>query len=106
MWLTKATHDILKEMAAADSREDYEDAEIVCDGGLCYLGLRRVHPGSINRLLHMMAISDRSDSDVRRYCINDTGRAIVRRPAIVQEIMWATAQKKAFTIRDDRVVEM
>jgi hypothetical protein len=108
VWLTKATYEILEKMMAADARGDFENAEIVSDddGGACYLGLHRVHSGSINRLLIMMAISDRSDTSMRRYCINDAGRAIVRRPNIVQEIMWATAHKKPFTIKNDRVIEL
>lgn len=106
VWLTKAMLDVLKEMIAAEARDDLDGAEIVQDG-LCYLGLRRIHPGTITRLLQLMAISDRSDTEImRRYRINDTGRAIVNRPEIVREIMVAVSRHQAFTIRDNQVVAL
>lgn len=106
MWLTNTLDEILREMIAATDREDVENAEIVCEGIFCYLGLRRVHRGSVRRLLTLMAISDRSDGSMERYAVNDMGRAIVRRPAIIQELATALREKKAYTIRDDRIVPL
>jgi hypothetical protein len=105
MWLTKALDTILREMIAAEDREDFEEAEIVCDGGLCYVGDRRIHKGSVYRLLQLMAIKDVSDTKgCERYRVNDMGRSIVRRPAIIQELARALIDKKSYTIKDDRIV--
>lgn len=105
MWLTKALATILREMRDAEDRGDSDAAELVC-GSECWLGDRRVHRGSVDRLLTLTAISDRSDEGaaLERYCINEMGRAILRRPDIIQEYTAALRAGGSYTIRDDRLV--
>lgn len=104
MWLTAAMRSILDEMIAADMREDFEDAEIVCEG-VCYLGNRRIHRGSVTRLLTIMAISDCSNSGgMERYRVNEIGRAAVVRPQVIQELRDALVRGGAYSIRENRIV--
>lgn len=106
MWLTKALHAILMAMVEAERRGDLEAAEIVCDGA-CWLGDRRIHPGSVRRLLTLTAIRDVSDTTgCQRYVINDMGRSILRRPAIIQELSAALRAGGSYTIREDRIVPL
>ncbi len=105
MWLTRALATILREMRDAEDRGDSYAAELVCCSE-CWLGDRRVHRGSVTRLLQMTAISDRSEEGaaLERYCINGMGRAILRRPEIIQEYAAALRSGGSYTIRDDHLV--
>jgi hypothetical protein len=108
MWLTPGTYQALREMSDAATRGDYEGAEIVCGGKECWLGDRRVQRRTVIWLLRMMAISDRSEEGaaLERYCINDTGRAILRRPALVGDINRALVAGGAFRIENDQIIAL
>lgn len=108
MWLTEGTAKASREMVEAEARGDHEGAEIVCGSRECWLGYRRVQRGTVRKLLRMLAISDRSEEGaaLERYAINDTGRAILRRPALVGDINRALISGGAFKIADDQLVPL
>lgn len=108
--MTPATRSVLAAMAAAYECEDYEGAELVCEGWYCYLGERRVHRRTVNNLLSILAVKDESDSGadghLKRYIISDIGQSILRRPELEDEVTLALLRSKSFTIKEDRIVWM
>lgn len=103
--ITPLMADALRLMTEAEDADLYEDAEIVCDRSACYIGFRPIARGTVNRLLQLMAISDGGVGG-EVYVINDTGRALLRRPELAAEIQHALATGGAFTIENDRLVQI
>ena len=70
------------------------------------MGMDRLRWSTVEPLLQCCAISDTNEGGgpVRRWQINSTGRAIVRRPALAAEVRLALMTGKGFTIKDDQVV--
>jgi hypothetical protein len=102
--LTPAALEILGLLA---KHEHTEEGEIVCDRLNCYLGYRRVHWKTINKLSDCSAITNSAhNNDAKRYVITEIGHAILRRPELAEEVYLAYLRKKNFTIRNDRVVLM
>jgi hypothetical protein len=98
---------ILHEMARAEAADELDDAELVCEGLLCFLGERRVSLRSVKKLLQLVAIREDSYSEsVHRYTLNDVGRALVRRPELEGEVREALLRGVNFTVKDDRLVEL
>jgi hypothetical protein len=103
--LTKRMLDVLAMMQAAKDREDYEAAEIVKDGGACWLGQQRISPRTVNSLLHLMALRESNDGGAcRRYTINSVGSALLRRPELRDEIIGALLKGGSWTIQNDKLV--
>lgn len=67
---------ILKAMRAAEIKGDLEDAEIVEEKHVCYVGDRRLRYSSLLGLLRIMVIKDVSygTEGMQRYVLNETGR--------------------------------
>jgi hypothetical protein len=82
---------VLRTMAAAEEAEEWEDGELVSDGGRqWWLGLDIVAPRTVERLLACRAVSDRSEgSKVQRLGLNGTGRAIIDDPSVAEAVMAA-----------------
>jgi hypothetical protein len=79
--MTKAALRCVLEMAEAEKREDWGDAEIVRDGFDCWLGSRRVHHRTVTTLLHLCLLHDSSNQNgVERYTLNEDGRAMAKNP--------------------------
>jgi len=96
---------VLRRMAEAEAAGLHEDAEIVCSGLDCWIGLARTNHAVVRALLLHVVVSDVSDeAGMRRYALNGTGKAAVRRPEILPEIVAALAAGTAFTVRDDRII--
>lgn len=83
-----------------------EDADVAAEGGVVFCGNRQTTARVLYELLRMTAVSVswRDGDKFTYYHINDTGRALVRRPELEQEIYDALRGGQAFTLRDDRVV--
>lgn len=98
----------LEELRDATDQERYEDAEIVCDGLQCWLGMRRVAWMTVNKLQQFVAISDVSDENggARRFTINETGREILKDESVIYELMKALRTGGAFTWKDGKLVPM
>lgn len=101
MPLSRAAQKTLVEMAAL---EDDENGELVCEGRTCYLGYRRVGRAVADDLLRCAAIkTDQTSENVYRYIIIETGKAIVRRPELADEVVRAVFAGKPFDIVNDRI---
>jgi len=98
---------LLQEMLAAEERDDWEDAEVVCEGIYCYVGHRRVHRSTINHLHRYLALCDQSDvKGAQRFGLNEGGRIIARDPAAADQIMAMIMRGKPFTFRGGKAVPL
>jgi hypothetical protein len=109
--LTPAAWQLLRESVAALDRKDYEAAEIVCEGIEAWIGHRRTTRATVKKLLDFTLVSEEY-SDGRfggGYCVylpNETGRAALRRPELIAEILDALMKGGSFTIQNDRIVPL
>ena len=100
--MTPAARRVLQKMA------DDEKCDLVRDGFSAWCGSTQTTAAVINQLLRCMAISvSWKEGRATYYQINTTGRSILRRPELEQEVISLVfGQKGAFTIRDDRIVPL
>lgn len=78
--------------------------EIVCEGVQCWIGTRQTSWGLVRGLLRLLALKDVSDTKgLQRFTINDTGRAILRRPELENEITYHILKGKPFTVVNDHI---
>lgn len=108
--LTPAAWRLLRESVTALDRDDDAGAEIVCEGIEAWIGNRRTTRATVDQLLYFTLVSEAyGDGFGQGYTVylpNDTGRAALRRPAVLAEILEAFEKGGSFTVRDDRVVPM
>lgn len=98
----------LKALADAEDCGDDYAAEIVCSGIECYIGHDKTSWRTVNALLSCTAISkDAYGGGCEHFTINSTGRAILRRPELADEVFEAMVRGGgSWTIRDDRLVPL
>jgi len=95
--------EVLKVMIELD--EAGHEPDLVREGRAVWLGCERLANRTLDSLIMHVAVSETDGSDlVKRYEVNSTGRAIARRPELADEVLAAIMGRKAFTIREDRVV--
>ena len=88
--LTKRAAEILDLMLEAEMRQDYEGAEIVCDGLSCYLGEMLVSRRTVTNLIRHVAVSLASEpGGMERYTVSGTGRKIAADPSVADRIVAA-----------------
>jgi hypothetical protein len=86
-FVTKRCLEVLKAMIDAARREEWDEAEIVCEGGTCWLGVERVSRATVQRLLRCLAVSSASEpGSLERYVVSETGRAIAADPALAEKV--------------------
>lgn len=103
--LSKAALRCLGEMIDAEDDDRFDDAEIVCDGNSCWLGVRRVRIATVHELLRVLALKDSSaGSSVQRYLINSSGRAIYEKPELAQKIAAAVLNGTSFTVENGHII--
>lgn len=86
--VTPACLRALRALRDAEVREEYENAEIVCDGIECYIDLTRISYRTVQAMLRLCLIHD--DSDTKgccRYSLNEDGRAMADNPEHVPRIV-------------------
>ena len=100
--MTPGARRVLQELA------DDEHCDLVAEGIQVWCGQRQTTRRVLNQLLWCVAISiSWSEGKATYYCINDTGRAILRRPELEDEIhRTLLSGNGAFTIRDDALVPL
>ncbi len=105
--LTPGMHRVLRMMDEAEAEGRHEDAELVCEGIHCWVGAVRTNRAVVRLLLRYLLLRDVSDAGgIERYALNGTGRAALRRPAILGEVLAALATGRPFTVEDDRLVTL
>lgn len=93
MPLTRRGIEVLVAMAGAEDRGEYEDAEIVCSGFECWLGLERVSRRTVTNLLRHACVSDQSDGGLaERYVLTGTGRASIHDPECAERVLQAVME--------------
>jgi hypothetical protein len=98
---------LLQDMAATPDDSDDDDGNLLLvDGIMVYFGIRRVHRITFNKLIRATAISPLYDN-APYYQINETGRAIARRPELADEVYASIiGGRGAFSIVDDHLVRI
>lgn len=77
----------VKEMADAETRENYEDAEIVGSGIEFWLGARRIHAGTVKRMLIACLVSSEGiGTNYERHTLNEDGRCLASDPNYIPRI--------------------
>lgn len=94
--ISKAAMRILTQMKDAEDVDDFDDAEIVCEGRSCYVGLDSISKATVNELLRLVLIHDDNDqgSKMERYSLNEEGRAMVADPNYVPKIVPILEQRR------------
>ena len=74
--LSVAAQRVLKRMLEAELAEQFEEAELVCDGAQCWIGLDRTSRTIVNELLRLALVRDEGESGkgIERYTLNEDGR--------------------------------
>ena len=87
--ISNAAMRILTQLKAAEDDDNLDDAEIVCEGRYCYVGLDSISKATVNELLRVVLIRDDSDQNgkLERYSINEEGRAMVNDPNYIPKIV-------------------
>lgn len=104
--MTPGARKVLQELA------DDETADLLREGRTVYCGNRQTTCRVVDELLGVLAISilyrDGFETPTTYYGINDTGRALLRRPELeteIQAMLWAKT-RTPFQIINDRVVAL
>lgn len=85
--LSKAAKRILARLKEAEDADILEDAEIVCEGRACYVGLVAVSKAAVYELLRLVLIRDDSGGGLERYSLNEEGRAMLADPDYIPKIV-------------------
>jgi hypothetical protein len=75
--ISRGAQNILKKMLMAEQDEEYEVAELVCEGNMVYVGYWRTTRAIANELLMSCLVRATSEMDGRgleRYELNEDGR--------------------------------
>ncbi len=86
--ISAAAMRVLLRMQEAENADNLDEAEIVCEGRYCYVGLVSISKATVNELLRVVLIHDDSDQGggMERYSLNEEGRAMVKDPNYTPKI--------------------
>lgn len=86
--LTARAMDMLRQMQAAEDREEWDEAELVCEGFDCWLGIEKFSRKTVNVCLRYVAIRLVSEpGSAERYMISGTGKAILQDPKAADRVL-------------------
>ncbi len=108
MSLTARQLEILRKMAAAHAKEDFDGCEIVSEGKSVYLDLDKISWKTLNAFIDHCAVSldECTDGKYQRWSINGTGLLIARKPEMADEIWLRLRSGKPFTFKDEKIEDM
>ncbi len=74
--LSAAAQRVLRLMLEAELAEQWEEAELACEGAQCWVGLERTSRTIVSELLRRALIRDCGESGkgIERYTLNEDGR--------------------------------
>lgn len=104
--LSKRAIEVLQSLQAAERAENWDHAEIVCDGIDCWMGDERISRQTVNRLVRVVAVSLDDGGGAEHYTLNGTGRALAEDPALVGDVEAAILRGGAFSIIDGKIVDL
>ncbi len=80
--LSAAAQRVLARMLEAEQAEQFEDAELVCEGRQCWVGLEQTSRAVVNELLREVLIRDIGEGGkgAERYTLNEDGRLAAADP--------------------------
>lgn len=78
--MTPTCRMVLKQMLKAHEAEDWENAEIVQDGGEVWIGDQRISTRTVDRLLCMLLLRHESSGGCDHYTLNEEGRKVAADP--------------------------
>lgn len=97
--MTERQLQVLRKLASGEAED------ILCNGIECWVGDELTNRQTVNDLIMLTAISAVDGMKEEYYEINETGRALLRRPELARDITIALrVTKKPFTIKNDQVV--
>lgn len=80
-----------------------EAEDVLCEGSRCACGDLFISRRVVDELLRIVALDQAGDERIELYYINETGRALLRRPELETELQAALAARKPFSIISDRI---
>lgn len=89
--LTPRQREVLEKMRAADDAKDYDNAEIVCDGGECWLGDEKLSRRTVDELVGMVLLSFDNLGGAEHYTLNGSARAALDDESVIMRIRAALA---------------
>jgi hypothetical protein len=104
--LSKRAIEVLQSLQAAERAENWDHAEIVCDGIDCWMGDERISRQTVNRLVRVVAVSLDDGGGAEHYTLNGTGRALAEDPALVGDVEAAILRGGAFSVIDGKIVDL
>ncbi|PZR93526.1 MAG: hypothetical protein DI537_10435 [Stutzerimonas stutzeri] len=104
--LSKRAIEVLRTLRAAERAENWDQAEIVCDGLDCWMGDERLSRQTVTRLIRVVALTMDDSGGAEHYTLNGTGRALADNPSLVRDIEAAIRKGGAFSMVDGKVVEI
>lgn len=87
--ISKAAMRILTRLKDAEDADNLDDAEVVCDGRTCYLGLDTVSKAKVFELLRLCLLSYDNSGGSEHYLLNEDGRAMANDPNYIPKIVLA-----------------
>jgi len=96
--MTKRALEVLQAMAKAEAENNLEDAEIVQEGGQCWVGLERISPRTVERLLQLCLLRHEGSGGCDRYTLNEEGRRMAADPNYVP-LIDAKLRELAYALR-------
>ncbi|MFC5505363.1 hypothetical protein [Bosea massiliensis] len=104
--LSKRAIEVLQSLLEAERAENWDHAEIVCDGIDCWMGDERLSRQTVNRLVRVVAVSLDDGGGADHYTLNGTGRALAENPALVGDVEAAILRGGAFSVIDGKIVDL
>jgi hypothetical protein len=97
--ISRGAQNILKKMLMAEQDEEYENAELVCEGNEVYVGYWRTTRAIANELLMACLVRARSEMDgrgIERYELTADGRKAAVDPSWINpDLAKALAERSA-----------
>ena len=86
---------ILERLKAAEDADELYDAEIVCEGRTCFVGLDTVSKAKVYELLGLVLIRNDGEpgASLERYSLNEEGRALLADPLYIPKIVKFLAKR-------------
>lgn len=106
--MTARQLEVLRQMADAEKRDDFYNAEIISEGILCYLGDEKISRKTLNFFIDhtLVSLDSFSKESPQLWTINGSGRLIAEKPELINELFLRLHSGKSFSVEKDRFVDL